>query len=493
MTEQDAIAGLCASLLSNATLNVVNASPFPETTGLVTGACERVIASGIEFAANGQIYVPTLVIGSLGNGNTSIVGWVNVSSTITAGGVLTANAGLVVNGTPAFNNTVSANGGIGTINQVLLSGGAGANAYWGGVSAGALSNTTISGFANLSSTLQVANTTLLNGLLTANAGAVVNGTVAAGNTTVTGFVNISSTLQVTGAGIVNGLLTANGLVVGPGPGGPGGTTLNGTLAAGNTTVTGFVNISSTLQVTGLTTLTGNTTVAGFANVALSVNVGTTLHVVGAVTHDGVLTQTGNASFAGYVNVAQTLQVTGNVIIGAVTNDGVLNAGAAGGNVYTTVTTAGTGYSRTWWKRNGVYTGSIGSDANGVFGVAAGSGVGNQLSLDTSGNMTAAANATFGGFVNVGTILQVAGLTTLTGNTTVTGFINTASTLQVAGQITAGAGLLLTGTLEWNTTGFTGGNTVSLGTNSPVSTPSAPFTWIQVRAVSGQLCYFPVWK
>ena len=139
-------------------------------------------------------------------------------------------------------------------------------------------NTTITGFANVSSTLNVTGATTVNGATT------INNTLATGNTSVTGFANISSTLNVVGAATVNGAAT-----------------INNTLATGNTSVTGFINVSSTANVGGATTLrstlvvdgattinntllAGNTTVNGFAN------------VIGALVVGGVSTFAGNATF-----------------------------------------------------------------------------------------------------------------------------------------------------------------------------------------------------
>jgi len=98
-------------------------------------------------------------------------------------------------------------------------------------------------------------------------GIVANGSIGAGNTTVTGFANVTSTIQggssLTIAGAASGITT---------------------LAAGNTTVTGFANVSTTIQggssltiagaASGITTLAaGNTTVTGFANVTSTLRVG----------------------------------------------------------------------------------------------------------------------------------------------------------------------------------------------------------------------------
>jgi hypothetical protein len=76
-------------------------------------------------------------------------------------------------------------------------------------------------------------------------------TAAMGNTTITGFANVTSTIQggssLTIAGAASGITT---------------------LAAGNTTITGFANVTSTLQVGGVATFAAN---ANFDSGALFVD------------------------------------------------------------------------------------------------------------------------------------------------------------------------------------------------------------------------------
>lgn len=89
-------------------------------------------------------------------------------------------------------------------------------------------------FANTGTGVQMAD--LVVGNLVANSTLTVTGaanlysTLAAGNTTITGFANVSSTLRVVGA-----------------------TTLSSTLSAGNTTVTGFINVSTTVAAANINT------------------------------------------------------------------------------------------------------------------------------------------------------------------------------------------------------------------------------------------------
>lgn len=94
--------------------------------------------------------------------------------------------------------------------------------------------------------------------------------------------------------------------------------VTGNTALGNTTITGWTNALSTLQVAGVSTLTGNVSASGF------MNVGTTFRVAGATVLVGNLTQTGNASFTGFVNIASTLQVTGLTTLTNLTLSGYVN-------------------------------------------------------------------------------------------------------------------------------------------------------------------------
>jgi hypothetical protein len=108
-----------------------------------------------------------------------------------------------------------------------------------------------------------------------------------GNATFLGYVNVATTLQVTG---------------------------NSQL--GNTNVSGWLNVSSTLTIAGLSTLTGNATLSGYANIAGTLGVGgnATLsgfaNIAGTLAVGGISQLTGNVTFSGFANIAQTLNVAG---------------------------------------------------------------------------------------------------------------------------------------------------------------------------------------
>jgi hypothetical protein len=134
----------------------------------------------------------------------------------------------------------------------------------------AFGNTTITGFANVSTTLNVVGAATVNGALT------VNNTASVGNTTITGSANVSSTLNVVGAATVNGALTVNNTAA------FGNTTITGTLGTGNTTITGNLTVTGnttanniraqgSVQIDGNLTVSGNTISIGVTNLSISDN------------------------------------------------------------------------------------------------------------------------------------------------------------------------------------------------------------------------------
>jgi len=173
-------------------------------------------------------------------------------------------------------------------------------------------NTTVTGFANVSSSLNVTGAATVNGATT------INNTLASGNTTITGFANVSSSLNVTGATTINGVAT-----------------INNTLASGNTSVTGFVNVSSTANVGGATTLRSTLTVNGATVIDNTLLVGNTTvngfaNVIGALAVGGISTFVGNSIFdtdllfidavnnrVGFKNATPTsdlISINGNTVI-----------------------------------------------------------------------------------------------------------------------------------------------------------------------------------
>ena len=168
--------------------------------------------------------------------------------------------------------------------------------------------------------LTVAGNAVVNGQLT------VNNTAALGNTTITGFANVTTTLNVTGATTVNGALT-----------------VNNTAAVGNTTITGSLNTSGTATVNGALTVNntaavGNTTVTGSANVTGHLQANTLS--VGDTTISGNLTVTGTLTTISANNITVTdsmIQLASNNTLSDVLDIGLFGsyeAGDAGNHEHT---------------------------------------------------------------------------------------------------------------------------------------------------------------
>ncbi len=356
------------SIVLNGTTNIVNATAFNaganvniSTGGISIGnSSVNVASNSTQLVVNGTIVNSSIVqVAGEFRGYTA-----NVTTSIDVGSNVDVNTSAVFIGNS-------------TVNSILTS----SSLKVDGTVAGG--NTTITGFANISSTANVGGATTLRSTLTVNGAVTIANTLATGNTTITGFANISSTANVGGAVNLRSTLTVNGAV-----------TIANTLGTGNTTVTGFANVTTTLQVGGATTVgttlaAGNTTITGFANVS------STLNVVGAATVNGAATinntlATGNTTVTGFANVTSSLQVGGAATIGTT---------LAAGN--TTVT--------------------------GFANVTSSLQVGGAATIGTT---LAAGNTTVTGFANVTGHLTANSLsvgdTTISGNLTVTGTLTTVS-------------------------------------------------------------------
>jgi len=216
-------------------------------------------------------------ITTLGTGNTTITGFANVSTTLQVGGISTFNGNVVLG-----SSGLSANGGFGTATHVLHSNGTAA--YWAAddnttydlvavantaVNAGLLrladvnnSNDTVTFTGSGTSTVSSNATHLIINSADQFSGTVTSIVAAnglnGGTITSTGTMSVlgGSTLTVNSVGAhVNSALSITSLTL---AGAASGIT---TLAAGNTTITGFANVTSTMQVGGITTLAANLAMA----------------------------------------------------------------------------------------------------------------------------------------------------------------------------------------------------------------------------------------
>ena len=349
--------------------------------------------------------------GTIAAGNTTLVGFINVSSTANVGGAVNLRGTLAVNGAVTVPNTA------------------------------ALGNTTVTGFINVSSTANVGGATNLRGDATVNGALTVSNTASLGNTTITGFANVTSTIQggssLTIAGSASGITT---------------------LAAGNTTITGFINVSSTANVGGATNLRGdatvngaltvantaalgNTTVTGFINVSSTANVGGATNLRGDATVNGALTVAntaalGNTTITGFINVSSSANIGANVQLSTST------VFVGNSTVNTTQTSSLIQVS------NSTSTANLTASA-----LTVGSAVVNSTILTIgTGNFSTSAN--------VGANVQLSTSTVFVGNSTVNAS-HTSSLMQVSNSTSTAnltASGMTIGTIVANTTGlFVGAN------------------------------------
>lgn len=156
------------------------------------------------------------------------------------------------------------------------------------------------------SSITVGNSTV-NAALTATA-FDIDGTIAGGNTTLVGFINVSSTANVGGAVTLRSTVTVNGAL-----------TVANTAALGNTTITGFANVSGSLEVDGSITL------GDAATDTLTINAEVNSNIVPAanVTYDlGAAGDRWNYVYSNNVT-ATTINATDAVFTGNLTVSGTL--------------------------------------------------------------------------------------------------------------------------------------------------------------------------
>ena len=407
--------------------------------------------------------------------------------TINAGTVNATSNGLIANSTTITVGNTSVNVTI-TPTNIDLGTSFDANStglyHTGTVNAASITTT---GFvANTTAIVPTSNTILLGNsigrfVLSANTGSfsgAVSGitTLAAGNTTVTGFINATSTIQggssLTIAGAASGITT---------------------LATGNTTVTGFVNATSTIQggssltiagaASGITTLAaGNTTITGFANASVSVNsalltVGTSFianttgaYHTGTVNAVSFTSGTINATSNGLISNSTTITVGNSSVNVSITTAGITSAGGTGVNPSSNTVGTALGTSTQRWVLN-ANTGSFAGAVSGITTLAAG-------------------NTTVTGFVNATSTIQggssltiagaASGITTLAaGNTTITGFANVSVSVNSA-LLTVGSSFIANTTGVYHT-GVVNAATLSVGSSFVANSTTINFSTINATS------------
>jgi len=336
------------------------------------------MATPNNFRVKSGLNVGTTIAG----GNTTITGFANVSTSVnsaslTVGSSFIANTSKVAIGTAVG---LEANGGIGTAGQVLHSNGT--SIYW------AVDD-------NAGGT--VTSVATANGL----SGGPITSTGTLGVTT-------GSTLTVNTAGIhVNSALSITSLTL---AGAASGVT---TLAAGNTTITGFANVTGNVQISAINatsfgaTLTSNSTTAiltlGNSSVTATMNSSTFSGTANNSTNlDGSSLATVQGQITGNATTAYTNSVSyTDTKIGTANTAMVANAGAA----YTNAT---------------IFAANASNANNGTLAFAR---LPSLFVGTTTIQSTSAAQA-------------VTGITTLAaGNTTITGDITVSGNLTINGTTT----------------------------------------------------------
>jgi len=260
-----------------------NSSAIPVITvdgkGRITSATTNTVAGVTGFAyttANNTLSITT------GSGSTYSANINTITSPTITNGTLNGNTTIAA---------VIANGTVGVAGQILTTNGSAV--YWNNAPA-----------TSLDAVLAVGNTTTK--ALTVGPLTVGTGNTSLGNTTITGSANVTTTLQVTGAATFSNTVSIAGNLT--------GSAANVTIVAGSFS-TIFANNGSTTfpgAVSGITTLSaGNTSITG----NLTVTSGTTS--LGNTVIAGNLVVTGATT---YVNT-NIFQVSDNII--------TLNADAAG--------------------------------------------------------------------------------------------------------------------------------------------------------------------
>jgi hypothetical protein len=409
---------------------------------------------------HGNVSATALHTSTLAGGNNSVVGALTITSSTTVGntlvantttarGLLTANAGLIVNGIANVSANTAVGGSLAVTGNTSLTG----NLFGSSGTLKVSSNTTVTGQF------------LVNGKITANgAGEVIqlnavptqdarmslaqNGVVAA----TFGIASTGTSTKIDAqTGTTTGFAYAGSdrVIVGS----------TGVAITGNTAVTGTFSATGNTSVS-VVTLTSNATsntftvansvvnlanqvyVAGNTNVGIgTLNPSKKLHVIG----DAQLT--GNTNQTGHVNITQTLTVGGlATITGNVSSSGNVSAN------YATFT--------------GTVSGAQGSFSANVTVAATGTliALGNSSLQNTSvKSLTASGASAFNAPLTVSSTLGA-------GNTTVTGFANVTGDIRGATltiDTTASTGNLTCGTITAQNTSITNlnisGNTTVLGT------------------------------
>ena len=253
-------------------------------------------------AVSGAFSAGAATVSSLTSSGALSAGAATVSSLVSSGNVAvgktSASVPLDVSGAIAVSGTLSA--GAATVSSLTSS---------GALSAGAatVSSLTSSGTSQLTGNVGVGKAAGTAALDVSGAAVISSTLGVTGASTLSGNTTVGGTLGVTGLATLTGGLTTPASVTTTGSGAlvvAGTSRLSGNVGVGKAAgtaaldVSGAAVISSTLGVTGASTLSGNTTIGG------------TLGVTGATTLSSTLGVTGASTLSGNTTVGGTLAVNG---------------------------------------------------------------------------------------------------------------------------------------------------------------------------------------
>ena len=376
-------------------------------------------------------------IGLTVNSNTSVSGYLGISSSVSVGQELTVTGNTDLNGTLDVSGNTSIGGDLEVTNATDLNGDldVSGNTSLGGIltvtSATDLNDTlTVCGATTLSSTLTVENNTDLNGTLTVSGDTTLSSTLTVENNT-----DLNGTLDVCGNTSLGGTLYVSG-----------NTDIDGTLD-----ISGNTSIGGTLEVTNATDLNGTLDVGGNTSVGGNTFIGGTLEVTNATDLNATLDVSGNTSLGGTLKVDNatdlngTLDVSGNTSLGGtlkVTNatdlDGRLDVSGTtclGGNL--TVKGLASFDNDITVCGNTLYTGSLSVSGN--------TSLGGTLKVDNATDLNRTLDVS--GNTSIGGTLKVTNAADLNDNLTVNKNITTC-TLTVNNKLT-GSNAVFTGTVSAN--------------------------------------------
>ena len=363
------------------------------------------ISSGtVAFARLPSLFVGTTTIQStsaaqalsgittLAAGNTTITGSANISTTLQVGGVATFNGNVVLAGNATSQLIVgTAADGVDANSTVISVGNA---TVFTTVNA-----TSFSGIANNANNLGGSSLATVQGQITGNAATAYTNAVAIAATDAstkagTAYTNAIA-IAANGSNITSGTVAFARL-----PSSFVGTTqiqstsaaqaLSGitTLAAGNTTITGFANVTSTLQV-------GNSSVFTFTNST-------------SVTTSNVIIKTG-AQVGNYITSAAAGNDLLNIRGGNYTHAVNLYDSFPGTNAAAYASVSGGYQNQAALVLRGFNTANV-NNLTAVYGS-------DYASIANAAFVANSTGVTTTGFANVTSTLQVGGNTTITGNTT----------------------------------------------------------------------------